>query len=385
MKKTKLFISLFLISLLTLQSYAHSLIPFKNGKYYGFVNENMEIVQQPVYRYIQYSNDGSYICTDEYTDTEKAVSIFNKNGKLVWKSPDPEQIVPIYGQYFFSQPLDSDRARDSELIDAAKGTVTKLIDFFDICRIDFTEQIPDPPFAVRLSDSYKYFGKDLKKEYLSEKTFQCAFPMVDGAAAVIIGNHEYSLINKEGAVILDHIYNCANNFCEGLMPVQMYDKRSGFVNNKGKFVFECPIYDNSRKFSPGPDPSLYYVFSEGYAYVPVSETAWNIYSKEGKIVAGNLSAVPANWAVFSEGKMAVYKTDGTGKEIYGYIDTRGNTAVPFIFDGTGYYNTGSFHDGYAIVMYKGRDALLDEDGNLYFSDDLIAENRKSAVNIHFSE
>lgn len=50
--------------------------------------------------------------------------------------------------------------------------------------------------------------------------------------------------------------------------------------------------------------------------------------------------------------------------------------IPCVFDSMKY-----FRNGYAIVVYNGEDAVLDKEGNVYLSKDLLNGNKEVFENI----
>ncbi|MBR1912310.1 MAG: WG repeat-containing protein [Treponema sp.] len=196
--------------------------------------------------------------------------------------------------------------------------------------------------------------------------------MVDGAAVVVTKEFHRKVIDCNGNVIAEHFWDCGRNFSEGLLPIKFRD-RSGFINNRGDFVFECPISLDYYGYEQSPKgyPNLECSFSEGLAYVPASATEWNIYDKEGTCLAEGLQFIPKMHSVFRKGLLCVYDKDGTRN--YGYIDKYGKLIIPFMFT-----QAEDFSSGYAMVVYNGKDALVDTEGNVFYSEDIIAGNKAPA-------
>lgn len=58
------------------------------------------------------------------------------------------------------------------------------------------------------------------------------------------------------------------------------------------------------------------------------------------------------------------------------MNKKGKQEINFIFD-----SASDFYNGYAQVVYQGKDAVIDKKGNLYYSEDIINSNKKSSLNV----
>jgi len=63
--------------------------------------------------------------------------------------------------------------------------------------------------------------------------------------------YKWGFIDKKGNVIIDAVFEKAEEFSEGLAKVCIEDK-CGFINSKGKFVID-PIYENVEFLSDPED------------------------------------------------------------------------------------------------------------------------------------
>lgn len=136
--------------------------------------------------------------------------------------------------------------------------------------------------------------------------------------------------------------NCGFCFKNGLMPV-ITKTKSGYINNKCEFVFECDLADEGKESRINASPTLKSMFLEDYAYVHTSDNVWTIMKKDGTVVRDNIP-YPTQQFGFNNGMIKVYDN---GKS--GFVNTDGDLVIPIILD-----SAEAFVNGYAIVVYKGR-------------------------------
>ena len=206
----------------------------------------------------------------------------------------------------------------------------------------------------------RYFSLKNQEKKFGEKNFQKCYPFINGLAVVLKDDWKKAIIDEKGNLVIDNIINCGWQFKEGVLPV-VTEKKSGFINNKGDFVFECSFYDELKNQNVGGNPTLWFVFSEGIAYVQISENSGILLNKKFKIIKDDMPYKVESRQGFSEGVLPVSLN---GK--VGYINSKGELVIPLIFD-----FAEDFYNGYACVIYQGKDALLDKKGNIYFCEDLM--------------
>lgn len=128
------------------------------------------------------------------------------------------------------------------------------------------------------------------------------------------------------------IYDCCR-FNEGLAAVELND-RWGFVDTKGKVIVPFQ-YDRADEFK------------DGLAPVELSESGWGFINKEGRLV------VPCQYETvhhFYEGRAFVQEDDGT---YFGFINKKGEQIIPcihhLIWEGVGLYYNHNFSNGLVPV------------------------------------
>lgn len=155
--------------------------------------------------------------------------------------------------------------------------------------------------------------------------YNSAFNFSDGLGLVRY-KENFIYVDKNAKEVLKVDYKIALPFKEGLAPVIDHNNKVGYINKKGELVIPCK-YDN------------YY-----------DNISTNDFNRES--IAG------VNH--FSEGLVAVRKEMVKNGEMiakYGFIDKKGNTVIPFIYD-----DAESFNNNLAEVSIKGLSGYIDRAG-----------------------
>lgn len=358
-------------------------IPFcYNGKY-GLIDSERNVIASTYGHTMVSEICRKYVLWKENSDSNE-FSILNSTGKKLFTLQAMTGYKYWISQNFlFMSTYDDYNNKSYTMLEippfkvhAIPTTSRYITDMF--CTLFSNE---DSKFPIALIDwelkprKAAYYTADMKREIDVPFAVQHLMPMVDDAAVVVTEDFDLVVIDCTGNVIVKDVWDCGWNFTEGLLPVKLRD-RSGFINNKGEFVFECPIsldyYGYER--APKGTPNLKCSFCEGLAYVPVSKTEWNVYDKEGVCLAEGLKFLPRTGSVFRDGLLCVYDKDGSQK--YGYIDKYGKLIIPCIFT-----DAEDFRGGYAIVVYNEKDALVDKNGNLYYTADIMAGNKDFSLSV----
>jgi hypothetical protein len=148
-------------------------------------------------------------------------------------------------------------------------------------------------------------------------------------------------------------------YSEGLLPAQTSDGITGYVDLSGKFSFVIPF--EASDYIRATD------FRGGHALIKTQDNppAWNVINNKGTIVSGSIEASDV-WE-FSDGFSLVFGYKGRTGSRYGYVDTRGTFFVRSVLD-----SADDFKNGYARIRYQGRDGLLNVQGQVCWSDEIIA-------------
>ncbi len=230
--------------------------------------------------------------------------------------------------------------------------------------------------AVSINGSYGYIGKD--GEYTIAPQYDMAFTFSDDGYAAVKIDGKYGYITTDGTAVIEPEFEYAASFSDGIACVKK-NGDYGAIDTEGNFVIE-PQFDDIFTFNPA-----------GYAKVRIGRK-YGYVDKQGvyKINPrftdiGDFTAERLIFAQRSDGKYGF--TDENGKfviqpeydgagnfscglapvkvgEVWGYIDTEGNTVIePSFAQATEFYA-----DGYAVVRNVDSTYLIiDTSGNTAFS------------------
>ncbi len=219
-------------------------------------------------------------------------------------------------------------------------------------------------------------------------------------------NSKYGLINEEGFVKVDPVYEDMGSTIEGFVRVKK-DKKWGFIDTNGNVIGNIK-YDTVMDFSDGmaavKSGKLWgYIDNNGEEVIPFqfkeadifsnglaavkSKAYWTYIDKSGKIsiplslrrakpfqedvawasLSGKLGLIDkkGNWIIkqkfstaekFDSNNLSVVSRKGS----YGLINKRGEIVSSFKFDKIYPFT----EEGLAMVVYKGKTGYMDKSGNL---------------------
>lgn len=356
--------------LLFIQSFvfANDLHSFKiNGKY-GYINQNLNVVIAPQYDGAEeFQGDYAIVINKSKIDPDlKYYSVIDKNNNYVDVNLTQQSKLVRYSQNIFFDNF------NSKYYD-----ISKRIEVKDLSKYS-------QPYKKNPKNSF-YFARiiydsdNFTTEYIDEKmnviTFSKdwlkSYAMVDDMAFVIKKDWKQVVINQKGEEIISYVFDSGTNASEGLLAV-ITNKESGYINNKGEFVFHCKFEPNSHEFFP---PGIDYPFSEGVAAVQTKNGYYTIYDNKGNILMPESSYTEVQPS--SEGVLLYKKADNNK---YGFINKQGKNIFTEEFD-----YAESFYNHFATIVYKNEDAIIDKEGNVYLVKDLINGNKNVYKNVLVKE
>lgn len=266
----------------------------------------------------------------------------------------------------------------------SKKTYTKVVNQYDRVR-DFHEGL----CVVGLKDSnydYKYGAIDTKGNVVIPIEYDDVHNCQEGVCVVEVGgwNAKCGIVDAKGNVVLAPCYHKMEDFNNGLAVVQdPQTKLYGFVNKKGKVIIPLS-YEYAESFSDDLAlvevksgkygyinekeeiviPTIYddaETFSEGLAIVEKANKEMVI-DKKGELIY----TLPKNQSfddgAYHDGLIVVVKDrDGNwwsdDDQKYGYLDTKGEVVIDFIYD-----DAYDFEDGIADVVKNDRDFCINTKG-----------------------
>ena len=182
--------------------------------------------------------------------------------------------------------------------------------------------------------------------------------------AIIDGIRDLHIIDVNGKFYDKlNLFRAGSYFSEGLLPAETKERVTGYINREGDFAFTVPIvaeyYDDDWSPLNATD------FKGGYALIQTSlePPVWRVINNLGEYVSDELLIFHAS--AFAD-DLSCVRTTGTINSKYGYINTKGETVIDPVFD-----SASSFVRGYARIVYEGRDALINTEGEIFWCDEFV--------------
>ena len=333
--------------------YTQELIPFSYGGKVGYVDQNLKVTISPKYEHGSTFRDG-YAIVQERSESY----VIDIQGNILY-STNSNNMYHFGGSFFTAQgnhSSDYDGLYKIIDIDSKEVIADKLRE------VKCVGQNDNDIFAVT------HFDSDVDFSYISdrgERLFRdvpifSGNPFSQGVATIWIdtGKWEwlFGIIDKEGNIIAQDFERLGNIFSEGLCPALTSDGRTGYIDRNGQLVFEIPLivsqYIDSENTS----------FENGRAIIKSEENEgyWSVIDKNGHYIQEFVKVDIAYG--FSDGMALVHRYNNG----YSYVNTNGEFVFDFIFS-----KAESFKNGFARVVINDRDAIVDTEGNIYYSSDLI--------------
>lgn len=348
MKTIRFFLTKFGLLFLSFYLSAENLHVFEYEGKFGYFNDNLEIQIEPVYDEASDFNDGYATVKHKPYDNKfnTVYYVINEQNEVESSDLRNKNIFYYLGQnlYYCGEPF------NQYLFNVKTKTRHHVFGSFygsyDILDWDYLGN--DSHLVDNKGNTIEVPGNWLK-----------IYDQSSGAGLAADKDFNMYIIDKEGNIILDKIFDSARTFSEGLMAVST-SSRSGYINSKGEFVIECPFvteyYDT---YNP---PSIDYPFKEGVAVPQVKRGVYKIIDKKGKELSGETKLHSASFC--SEGHILARKAAGGN---FGYLDKTGKQVIPFVLD-----EANNFSDGFARAVLDGKDIVIRAiDRKYFFTQDLI--------------
>ena len=329
--------------------YSADLYRIKYNDNYGYFDKNKNIVIESQYEYAE-----DFLGDFAIVGKSEVYSVINKSN-IVFDSilKDCERLRRVSEKIFYN---------------GFNGS------FYDVSLKKMIELDKTAIPYFNLTQKYYYPSSKNEVEYidsnykilLTGNNWHIAYAMTDEMAFVKKKDWSQVVINIKGEEILDNVYDCGRTASEGLLAVET-NKESGYINNKGEFVFHCKFEPNNHEFFP---PGINYPFSEGVAAVQVSPGVFTIFDKKGNIVLNEKTALDMKPCTNG---FIMYQTFD---DKYGFLKKNGRSAFKCEFD-----YAEPFYNGFAIIIYNGEDAILDKSGNVFLSKDLVNGKKTTFINV----
>ena len=317
MKKLINFAILFLLSI---SLYAKTYSIFKLNGNCGLIDENRKIVLSANYVNISIYDELCIICEKN----NRSYTVFSPKLKPIYSLPE-ESFLNYFSdnEFLFNQKNNNGKYLGQKILNVKTGEIS----------------------------SYKKNDKFILDYVYRDNLVVVLLPFEDKPT--------FTVLDRNEKLIAKNLNQASWYYSEGLLAVIFTDGRSGFINTKGDLVIETPLYDDPRNAGPKKQATLEYYFHEGVAFIQTAEDQWYLLDKKG-----SKKEVPPeyNFATRRYSKGLTVVEDKEHK--FGYMDKDFKLAIPCKFE-----RAESFEGKYAVVVYQGKDGVIDKDGNIYFCEE----------------
>jgi hypothetical protein len=323
---------------------------------YGYVDNNLQVIVPPIYdRAIHYTEQGYTMVRFQERYGLWECRILDREGKILWR----EYTGYVY---ILCDDIISYIPQRSERYIVVKFTDNTII--ANGVAVDGTHEEGGVILVNPGDGGYTFLDFSGRKILPNLQLRMPSRGFQEGRAVITDGNYDIRIIDINGNFYgnLD-FYRTGRNFSGGLLPAETKDGRTGYVNKDGEFAFIVPILAEIQDYQLSP---LFATdFKDGYALIQTdsSPSTWRIINKEGEYASGEL---PIFFADAFRCGLSCVKVNGAG---YGFINTRGEMVIDPVF-----YYADYFHRGYARIIYQGRDGLINTEGQIFWSDELVMED-----------
>jgi WG containing repeat len=203
--------------------------------------------------------------------------------------------------------------------------------------IDHEGRVIIPPQFIWAEDFWRGLGTVyVCGRYLSIDSSGTLLPLriaVEGQLVPQRSENKVGFVDSSGHFKIAPSFDDALPFSDGLAAVRVAEKW-GFINESGKEVIQ-PQFEDA------------FYFRQGVGVVS-SDSGFALIDTSGKTIAGGFQFID----LISEGRIPVSREDRSG-----YLDLRGNVAIPFIYDAVN-----AFSEGLAAVEKDEKWGYVDRDG-----------------------
>lgn len=329
---------------------AEELIPFKyNGKY-GFVNKSLKIKVLPAFDYVTVNPENGYARLIIDSPVERYL-IIDELGNIVIESAS--SIEYVYDSLFSMESLDF----GYRVVDM-KNEVT-IID-----GLNAHAGYSSYPFFPVMKEGEYFYLKTNGEELFSKKTdFWSATSFSCDRAIVIEMSGYYAIINLQGAFIKQGFYELHSHYSENIIGALYKNKKRGYLDLNGNLLFELPFLDET-DLNASP-------FSSGHAIVKVKKSPdeWKVIDNKGNYLSPSISCYNAHEFHDGYSQILTRYNKVTSSYYVNYVNIRGEKISEFDFE-----EGSDFHNGYAQIVLDGKDGLIDVNGNIIWSKDIVQRN-----------
>ena len=344
-----------LVSFVSINVYSIGIFPVEFGTKYGYIDEDLNVRQMPIY--------------DSATQFVDGVAVVKKDGKFHIINEKFETIASIEAKYAGIPSCNRIRF------------VTETVDFYT----DYDGNIVTTGFdkVDDFSEGYAVVEKDGNFYILNLENELKEIPSVvnlysefhNGLLCVVNKKNELGFLNTDGEIVIDFQYKSIfhrilTDFNDDLCPV--YTKTivndynlSGYIDKQNNFVIPAEYYDNLG-FHNGLSCVMYDSVYNGKGKSRTYK--WKVIDAKNNDVC----YFPEGFYIhdYCENGICVYSTD----DGYGYIGIDGEIITPAVFE-----LDKPFYYGYANNIYERQNVLVTEDGEIIYVHELFGLEPIQAV------
>lgn len=353
MKKIFILVFLFIINVFCFAKSRYSIFVYE-GKV-GLLNENLDIVLNPEFDFIELYED--YLLARKlYGST----FVYDYELKVIYEMKSRCDFNALSKDFCVFSTSKNDFILD---VNTGKIETTKLL--FAPQRLAIKENE-----TKYIAGQWKYYSSDLKTEYFTDKAYWAVYPFNNDRGIVMYDAMAFAIVDSDLNFIRTDISDCAEMYSENLIAIKTADGKSGFADTTGQFVFYCDFYKDESDYAPKAMATLNYYFRDGFVCVQGKSKKWFIFDIEGNsIEIGN--GLNMENTLSSEGFFLVSRNND-GKKQFGFINQKGDEIIPCRFD-----SASNYCNDFARVIINGKKGVIDKNGNLYYSEDLIKGIKKT--------
>jgi len=363
MRKNLLFCLILIV--LCCNSFAEELIPFLFNNKWGYVNTELNVVIEPKFYNIRFlptshfTSEGFAIVIVSYDPSSylsrRIDGIINKNGEIILRTSPG--VMHVYSDLYSFRALSDDesiilRVSDNKIIARQASAVFQASEDGYIIT------------AFPREEKYLQFIDFTGRKVLSDLNMKKpSYSFFEQRAIITNAEWDPQIIDMEGNIVGNNTFSrLGQKYSEGLVSAKSISGVTGYVDKSGNFAFTLPFIVTDL-----PETTN---FSGGYAAIKTKNnpSIWKIINAKGQIVSGDIQV--NQMRDFSSGfsLVSIYNI-GKNENKYGYVDTRGEYLVKPILE-----VADDFKNGYARIIYNGREGLLKTNGKVIWSSDIMNGN-----------
>lgn len=344
-----------ILVLLCFNAFSQELIPFSYNGRCGYINSKFNIVIEPRFTHAgHFSSEGfASVYTINYYEgiPSRREYIINRSGEIIMTAYPA--IQHIYGDLYSLNTFPENesviiRLNDKKIIAKDAGGYPASNDGYFLAAFTYEEK------------RYYFLDFNGNKVLAHLNMNRPSASFFEQRASITNEDWEPQIIDMKGNVVGNITFNnLGGKYSEGLIPAEAKNGVTGYVNRSGNFAFTIPFLTEEIPRATN--------FCGGYAAIKTNEnpSVWKVINVQGQIVSGNI-LVNDMWD-FSDGLSLVSIYNFEKKESkYGYVNTRGEYLVSPILE-----NADDFKNGYARIVYNGKEGLLKTNGKVIWSSDIM--------------